>query len=67
MKKSCNQLSPTPSVRSHYLLKGITIQEIPHAPAFCQNLFRKGTEKYKNVFIEEFLTQKYVHELEILQ
>ena len=46
--------------------KGLFTEEIPYSEKIMKKVL-DGSDFYKKYFIEEFLVQKYVHELEILK
>ena len=46
--------------------KGLYTEEIPYAEKFVKDKVSKGSELYRKYFIEEYLLQKYVYELEML-
>ena len=46
--------------------KGLYTEEIPFAEDSVKDIVKEGSELYKKYFIEEYLLQKYVYELEML-
>ena len=46
--------------------KGLYTEEIPYAEEIVKDKVSEGSELYRKYFIEEYLLQKYVYELEIL-
>ena len=46
--------------------KGLYTEEIPFAEKIVKDKVSEGSELYRKYFIEEYLLQKYVYELEML-
>ena len=46
--------------------KGLYTEEIPYAEKIVKDKVSEGSELYRKYFIEEYLLQKYVYELEML-
>ena len=46
--------------------KGLYTEEIPYAEKHVKDKVSKGSELYRKYFIEEYLLQKYIYELEML-
>ena len=46
--------------------KGLYTEEIPYAEKFVKDKVSEGSELYRKYFIEEYLLQKYIYELEML-
>ena len=45
--------------------KGLYTEEIPFAEDLVKDIVKEGSELYKKYFIEEYLLQKYIYELEM--
>ena len=55
--------------KTHFVVqtkKGLYTEEIPYAEKHVKDKVSEGSELYRKYFIEEYLLQKYVYELEML-